>query len=329
MSYSPKEEESDQSEVEFKPYKGKIKEDTLIKDKYYVIEKLGDGCYAKVYLVQDINTDEVYALKAINKIHFKSNKKLRFMLDKEAKIHRQMNHPNVVKLNDYFEDQNYVFFLLEYVFPGEIFPILYKEKGFSERKAANYVYQVVQALKYCKDKNVLHRDLKPENLLLNEKGTIKLADFGWATYGHGSSVVGSVHYNSPEMLRYKRYDHRSDIWSLGVLIYELLCCEQPFRGEGRDSKEKEKETERLIKRGKIHYSRYTRHLSPEALDLIETILMLDPEQRPTYDEILAHPWFQINLPDENEKTSSRGLSSRRSSRSRSVERSFSRKSDDD
>lgn len=299
MSSKKQEKSTMNDDEEIKPYEGKITEDSMVGDKYYVVQKLGDGCYAKVYLVQDTTNDRVYALKAINKKHFKTNYKLRHMLDKEARIHGMLNHPNIVKMERYFEDKNYVFFLLEYVHPGEIFPILYEKKGFSEARTAGYIYQVIQALKYCQSKDILHRDIKPENLLLNEKGIIKLADFGWATVGNGNSVVGSVNYNSPEMLRYEKYDYRSDIWAVGVLIYELLCCQQPFRGVGRTRNEKEKDTEKLIKRCKIHYNKYTARLTPEALDLIQKILVLNPQERPTYDEILSHPWFKINLTDTN------------------------------
>ena len=287
---------------DFTPYSGRIREDTLVKNRYYVIEKLGDGCYAKVFLVQDIKTDEVYALKAINKIHFKSNSKLRYMLDKEAKIHKSLEHPNIVKLVNYFDDENYVFFLLEYVFPGELFEILYERKGFSEAEAAEYIYQTTLALKHCWDNNILHRDLKPENLLLNEEGQIKLADFGWATYNSGQSVVGSVHYNSPEMLKYQKYDCKADIWAIGVLIYELLCCQQPFRGSGRGKKDKERDTERLIKRGRIYENKYTKKISKSGWRLITKILNTDPKHRPSYEEILADPWFKENLPAERFKS---------------------------
>lgn len=317
-------------ETIFTPYVHRIEEDTLILNRYYVVEKLGDGCYAKVFLVQDIHTNEVFALKAIRKVHFKHNKKLRYMLDKEAKIHMSMNHPNIVKLYKYFEDKNYVFFLLEYVHPGELFTVLYDEDGFSEKDAAKYVYQTVLALKYCAEKGVMHRDLKPENLLLDEGDNIKLADFGWATTGTASSIVGSVHYNSPEMLRYQKYDYRSDIWSVGILIYELICCEQPFRGKGKNEREKERETERLIKRGLVRDSKYAKEMSDEAFDLITKILRINPKERPSYEQILAHPWIQQYCGDEFSERRSRNKDktrSQNSSRDRSVERRTSRHTD--
>lgn len=307
----------DHSVEDFTPYDGRIKEDTLIKKRYYVVEKLGDGCYAKVYLVQDITNNAIYALKAINKVHFKSNSKLRFMLDKEAKIHRSLVHENIVRLEDYFEDENYVFFLLEYIFPGEVFEILQKKKGFPERQAADYIFQTVLALRHCQDNEVIHRDLKPENLLLNEDGVIKLADFGWATHRQGASVVGSVHYNSPEMLRYQKYDYRSDIWAVGVLIYELICCQQPFRGSGKNQKERENETEKLIKQCKIYENKYTKRISAEGWSLIKRILVLDPAKRPTYDQILADKWFQMHLPAEQLARANRSHSSSSSSPSSS------------
>lgn len=291
-------------------YQKVIKPDTLVKDKYYVLEKLGDGCYGEVYLVQDIKSKDgdIYALKSIQKKHFKGNRKLPYMLDKEAKIHRALNHPNIVRLYDYFEDDKYVFFLLEYITPGELFNILYEKDQFTEEEGASIVYQTAQALKCCQQHNVIHRDLKPENLLMSTDGTIKLADFGWATYRAGESVVGSVHYNAPEMLRYKRYDYRSDIWSLGVLVYELLCGEQPFKGKkkpGQSRKERERETELMIKGRMLRKTKYYQRLSPEAKDLIETILRLDPSKRPSYEQIFAHPWMQKYCPQLNPEAAER------------------------
>lgn len=328
------------SEKEFTKYKDRIKVDTLVKDRYYVLEKIGDGCYAKVFLVQDTKESDgsIFALKAIRKVHFKNNKKLPYMLDKEAKIHASLDHPNVVKLHNYFEDKNYVCFLMDYISPGEIYPILYEQDGFSEHEAADYFFQIIQALKYCQSKNVIHRDLKPENLLLTEDGQVKLADFGWATYKKGSSVVGSVHYNAPEMLRYQSYDYKSDIWSMGVILYELLCCEQPFRGKGKSDKEKERATERAIKSGKYKVSKYFNRLSKLAQDLIKKLLVLDPDQRFDYDQILAHQWMKQYAPqyqnngqvgEKSRKSRSRTQGSERISRERSIERDLERLSDDD
>ena len=273
---------------EIPSYEKRIKEETMIMDRYYVLEKIGDGCYAKVFLVQDThdNDGQIYALKAIRKVHFRNNSKLPYMLDKEAKIQSSLDHPNIVKLYRYFEDQYYVFFLMEYITPGEIYPILYEQDGFDEPEAADYFYQTIKALQYCWKNKVLHRDLKPENLLLTDDGVVKLADFGWATYKHGKSVVGSVHYNAPEMLRYELYDCKSDIWSMGVILYELLCCDQPFRGKGKNDKDKERATEKAIKSGKYKISKYFKGLSRSAQDLIDRLLDLDVDRRLSYEEIL-------------------------------------------
>lgn len=280
------------------PYQGKLKADTLVGGRYYVIDQLGDGCYAKVWLVQDLNhpKEEIYALKAINKRHFKSNRRLQYMLDKEAKIQKSLNHPNIVNLIRYFDDENYVFFVLEYIHPGEVFEILRRHDYFSEHRTANYLYQVIEGLKYCQQKNVVHRDIKPENLLLNDKGIVKIADFGWATYGHSTSIVGSVSYNSPEMLKERKYDYRSDIWAVGVLLFELTTGEQPFKSPKRYAckKKRDEAMEAEIKAGRINYCRESESLSPECLDLIQTILKTNPDERPSYDQILDHPWFQVN-----------------------------------
>ena len=138
-------------------------------------------------------------------------------------------------------------------------------------------------------------------------------------------MVGSVHYNAPEMLRYELYDCKSDIWSMGVILYELLCCDQPFRGKGKNDKDKERATEKAIKSGKYKISKYFKGLSRSAQDLIDRLLDLDVDRRLSYEEILEHPWMKKNAPQLNGKRSvseSKKSRTRTRSRTRSVERAF-------
>ena len=196
----------------------------LLKGRYEIMDELGDGCYATVYLVQDQQTDSLYAMKATHKKHLKKNPELGPNLVREVRIHSSLDHPNILKFHREFDDNTYIYFLLEFVTPGEIYDVLYHERNqaddssqsggtngmstngmgsesdssedsddspFSEDEARDYFIQIIHALKYMRDKGVIHRDLKPENILLTEDGQIRLADFGWATTRPSDSVVGT------------------------------------------------------------------------------------------------------------------------------------------
>jgi serine/threonine protein kinase len=292
-----------------------LNEGDIIKKQYEVLKKLGDGAYAKVYLVLDMKTDLLYALKTINLRHLKHNSQLGPNLMREVKIHKRLDHPNILKFYEQFQDDTYMYFLIEYAHPGEICKILYKEpdsddessdeedindsdsdsdesddeiddeSGFSEMEAKDYIYQIIQALKYLRSINIIHRDLKPENLLLNENGIIKLCDFGWATDRTSHSVVGTCDYNAPEMVKMKEYDYKSDIWSLGVVLFEFLYRLRPFHSKN------EKETERKITNGRIFFPKEPK-ISDDAKNLIKLLLNIDPNKRPNYEDIEKHIWFK-------------------------------------
>jgi serine/threonine protein kinase len=155
---------------------------------------------------------------------------------------------------------------------------------FSENEAKDYLYQLLQALKYLRDRKIIHRDIKPENLLITEDGIIKLCDFGWATDAKSHSIVGTCDYNAPEMVKGKEYDYKSDIWSFGVVMFEFLYRKRPFHGEN------ERETESKIRHGRYTFPD-TPNLSEECKHLLKWILRTDPAQRPDIEDIEDHPWM--------------------------------------
>ena len=177
--------------------------------------------------------------------------------------------------------------ILEYATEGEVYKELRNQPNhrFEDAKSADYIYQVAQALKYLHSKKVIHRDIKPENLL-NCQGTIKLSDFGWSTHSpddRRKTMCGTLDYLPPEMVNTQKYDHSVDIWSIGILAYELLTGNPPFEA---DSQQK---TFDNINLGKVFFPEY---VSDEAKDFITMILKHTAVERPSMEQIEAHPWLR-------------------------------------
>lgn len=162
---------------------------------------------------------------------------------------------------------------------------LQPNKRFSEERAANYIAQIADALKYCHMRKVIHRDIKPENLLIGAKGEIKIADFGWSVHAPSSrrtTLCGTLDYLSPEMVQGKTHSEKVDLWSLGVLCYEFLVGRPPFEAGTYD------ETYRKISKAMFMIPQY---VSDEATDLIQKLLVVEPDDRLELDGVLKHEWI--------------------------------------
>lgn len=148
---------------------------------------------------------------------------------------RPHRHPNILRLYGYFYDANRVYLILEYAAKGELYKELQKCGRFDEKRSARYILQLTRALRYCHTKHVIHRDIKPENLLLDLKGELKIADFGWsvhAPHARRTTLCGTMDYLPPEMIEGQDHDDLVDVWSLGVLMYEFLVGTPPFEAAG-------------------------------------------------------------------------------------------------
>jgi serine/threonine protein kinase len=266
---------------------------------------LGQGSYGTVWKGRHRKTGAVYAIKEITKKTIGSQKMVEHVRT-EVKVMYCLNHPNIVKLYNHFEDEFAIYFVLEFAERGELYKALLKnpERRFDEGTAARYVGQVAQAIQYIHRLNIIHRDIKPENILIGRDDELKLADFGWSNFTHEQdkrqTYCGTLDYLAPEMVDAQHlHDHRVDLWSLGVLIYELCTGSSPFSSQLAKTNAL---SEAAVKANitALNYS-LPPDLSLACRDLISKILVLDPEQRPSIEAILSHPWLAKACKPSEEK----------------------------
>jgi serine/threonine protein kinase len=195
---------------------------------------LGRGKFGNVYLAREKRSQYVVALKVLFKQQLQKAG-VEHQLRREIEIQAHLRHPNILRLYGYFYDQNRVYLILEYAAKGELYKELQKCGRFDEKRSARYILQLTRALRYCHTKHVIHRDIKPENLLLDMKGELKIADFGWsvhAPHARRTTLCGTMDYLPPEMIEGQDHDDLVDVWSLGVLMYEFLVGTPPFEAAG-------------------------------------------------------------------------------------------------
>lgn len=247
-------------------------------------------------------TGELRAVKIIKKKALEKSERER--LRNEADVLKQMDHPNIIKLYEIFEDKKYYYIITEFLTGGELFEKITDEEfysDFTERDAANIMEQVFAGINYCHSTGIVHRDLKPENLLLESnvsstdlggknKFKIKIIDFGTSNRfekgGKMQERYGTPYYIAPEVLK-KNYNEKCDIWSLGVILYILLVGYPPFNG-AEDS-----QIISAVKKGKYSLDEPEwDDVSEEAQDLVRKCLTYDPDKRASAGEALQHAWFK-------------------------------------
>jgi calcium-dependent protein kinase len=266
----------------------------FLQDVYRVGTKLGDGAFGSVHKITHRTTREVRAVKVIRKANLRAAHE-REMFFNEVAVLRSIDHPNVLKLYEFFQDDRSYYLITEYCEGGELFDRIIEEGSFSENQAAECIRQVLSVVAYCHERGIVHRDLKPENFLLDTKArdaNLKVIDFGTAKVVTPGQMMtdryGTPYYIAPEVAKASpRYNEKCDVWSCGVNLYILLCGYPPFTADSDDK----------IMR-KVLLGRFTfpeeewRNVSPEAKDLITKMLTYDPESRLSARQALDHPWIR-------------------------------------
>jgi len=243
-----------------------------------------------VRLCTNTTTGQVAAVKIIKK---PKGSKLA-IIKSEVDILKSVEHPYIVRCFDAIDSPDKMYLVMEIMKGGELFDRIVDKGHFTEADAAGVTAKLFSAIKYLHDKNIAHRDLKPENLLMADdtpESEVKITDFGLSkAFDEQTQVMqtpcGTPGYIAPEVLDMKGYDKQCDVWSLGVIVYILLCGFPPFYADN-DAQLFEK-----IKRGKFEFLRpYWDPISDSAKDFIRQMLRVDPKQRITCDQALAHPWL--------------------------------------
>ena len=251
-------------------------------------KEIGKGGFGLVWKVIHKKTQKVYCIKVIQKQGI-MEQKLVPQMNREIEIMYILNNPHCLRLKNHFEDDSNFYLVMPLASKGQLYRVLKKFRKFDERTAAQILRETISALQYLHSFNppIIHRDIKPENLLLNEGGRVLLADYGWSNFNIDGDVrktfCGTPEYIAPEMLMKKGHDTRVDIWSIGILMFELLSGYSPFVAKTNQ------ELYQNIKRLKIQWPK---DMPPLAKNLISKILKLNPLDRPSFDEILDHQWFK-------------------------------------
>ncbi|PSK60417.1 Serine/threonine-protein kinase srk1 [Elsinoe australis] len=292
-------------------------------ERYQLIEKMGDGAFSNVYRARDLKgVYQEVAIKVVRK--FEMNATQRANILKEVQIMRQLDHPNIVKLVEFSEANQYYYIVLELCPGGELFHQIVRLTYFSEDLSRHVITQVANALEYLHEEaGVVHRDIKPENLLFypipfiptkspkprgpddEDKadegefikgkgaggiGVIKIADFGLSKVIWDSQTMtpcGTVGYTAPEIVKDERYSKSVDMWALGCVLYTLLCGFPPFYDESIQVL-----TEKVARGQYTFLSPWWDDISKSAQDLVSHLLTVDPEKRYDIRQFLDHPWIR-------------------------------------
>ena len=270
-------------------------------DYYDLKEVIGKGKFGVVNLGIHKKTQQQVAVKIINKDSIKTVED-KELVRIEIGILKLCHHPNVVRLLDHLENEDYIFIVMEYIEGGTLGQYFKKKNfNFSERQASSIMSQIASAVKYLHRYGIVHRDLKPDNIMItqqNDFGVIKIMDFGLSkivsTQEKMVDGYGTLSYVAPEVLLRTPYNKEVDIWSMGVILYYMLCGHLPFKGN------KEVAIAEKIVNDDLEFDDEEWEVrSKKVRELIISCLKKEPEERITIDEFINHPWFKKNMKPKN------------------------------
>lgn len=263
--------------------------------KYILFKTLGEGTFGKVKYAVNKENQEAVAIKILDKDKIqKAN--MGAQIKREISIMKMIKHDNIIAVKDVFATQTKIFIVLELVEGGELFDEILSKGALSEPRARFYFQQIITGLSYCHSQGICHRDLKPENLLLDSNGNIRISDFGLATLYVGDNstegnaraellhtTCGTPNYVAPEVIASHGYDgKKADVWSVGVILYVLLAGYLPFE---------ESTMVALFEKIKAANFTYPASFTSNVKDLLNKILVPDPNRRLSLDAIIHHTWM--------------------------------------
>jgi len=251
---------------------------------YNVIKKIGEGSFSNVYKASHIKTGIFYAIKSIKTKRL--SKKVIQNLNSEVEILMNINHPNIIKIHDVIKTKDHIHLVLDYCDGGDLHNFI-KKNGKIQENIAKYFYtQISCGLYYLWKNNLIHRDLKPHNILLSSSGNIKITDFGFVKHlennDMSSTLCGSPLYMAPEVLKRQKYTSKVDLWSMGIILYEMITNTMPFMASNP------LELLYVIETTKITVPE---NISNECKDLLISLINIDVNERISYELYFSHPFF--------------------------------------
>ena len=253
---------------------------------YIIKETIGTGTFSKVKLGINKYTKEKVAIKLLEKSKITEKEDLK-RINREISIIKKLSHPNIIKINEIFENEKYYYIIMDYCSKGELFDYIVKKTKLTEEETSFFFYQIINAIEYIHKKNIVHRDLKPENLLLTENNKIKIIDFNLSNYFYKNNLLstpcGSPCYAAPEMVSGKKYNgFKTDIWAIGIILYAMSCGYLPFE---------DSDNEILFQKILECDLEFPNFLSFECIDIIKKILNVNPYDRFYINDIKEHSFY--------------------------------------
>ena len=276
---------------------GKRKQDFY--NEYIYVRDLGHGTFGEVVEAKHKNTKISRAVKML--LHENMTVAEKEDIFKEIEILRQLDHPNIMKIFEYFENKDHIFIVGELYTGGELFEKIVLQRRFTEKDAANVMKQILLAVNYCHKKGIVHRDLKPQNILYESKdpnSAIKLVDFGVSAViepnKNFSRATGTPLFMAPEVLK-KDYNEKCDIWSCGVILYMLLSGEIPFKGRTKQAILSQ------IASGTYDFlGKEWDHVSQKAKNFVKKLMTFNPNDRLSAEEALMDSWITDTIKEEKD-----------------------------
>ncbi|CAD8205030.1 unnamed protein product [Paramecium octaurelia] len=251
---------------------------------YQVKRKLGNGSFGCVYLVSDVKSNQEFACKIVSKSML-GKYQAEGMVRQEIQIQSSINHRNVVKVFNSFEDTKNIYIILEYCKQGQL---QLPSQPYTNKQLIQFLNQMLSALDSIHQMNLVHRDIKLDNILVHEDGTYKISDFGWATQISQIKPIlcGTTEYMPPEVVNNQIHDHKVDSWSLGIVLYILTHCRKPFSA---------KTDRELIKQISENEIEIDTQLDENLQILIQALLTKDPSYRPNIQQLYFSKWIKFQM----------------------------------
>jgi serine/threonine protein kinase len=252
-------------------------------------QKIGKGSTSSVYKGYHEFTNVEVAVKKMDYANI--DEKLKKQITRETELMKTLTHENIVELYDVIYDpkiSDYIYLILEYCHQGDLSKFLNK-RPMKEKYAKKYMIQLIEGLKYLSENNIIHRDLKPQNIMVTNNDIIKICDFGFARYvdQHQSmlkTLCGTPLYMAPEIINHSKYSNKADLWSIGIILYEILFAKRPYNATTFYNLVQQ------INNNSLVFPNYI-EISTSCQDLIKSLLIKDPEKRISWTGFFNHPWF--------------------------------------